>query len=348
MMQRLVQRLAALLLLLLLVSPAPAVLFQIGSCCAGGFDPASVYVQGHVIDPYETQEVPFSAAFQGPFPPSAYTISGKYTSTMAFASEGAESVALLTSVYAVGNPEAPGGSPNTFGSADAGVSPYVLLVPEAGEVVGQELTVYVSSFTERILASGADAQFIETYNVQRPDGTWVSAGPPGISFSARIGQLFQAALYSSVFNEGDGAAIANSIVQIGLAPVDDSVLETLLLQAPDPATTMLGDYNRDGRVNTADYVVWRTLYNSVGSYDAWRSRFGHSASGSGARAAIPEPASVLLFAACGAALFTFAPAAKLGFFAKRKMGGGAFHIIRPALGWRRCSGRARGARPICW
>lgn len=67
-----------------------------------------------------------------------------------------------------------------------------------------------------------------------------------------------------------------------------------------------GDYNDDGTVDAADYVVWRNggpLMNegaTPGSttpedYDFWRSRFGATAaSGSAAAAAVPEPAAAML------------------------------------------------------
>ena len=72
-----------------------------------------------------------------------------------------------------------------------------------------------------------------------------------------------------------------------------------------------GDYNNNGAVDAADYVLWRgggPLANEVDApgtvnaadYAAWRARFGNtSASGSGfANAtAVPEPASILLIAA---------------------------------------------------
>jgi hypothetical protein len=75
------------------------------------------------------------------------------------------------------------------------------------------------------------------------------------------------------------------------------------------------DYNSNGTVDAADYVVWRnnlgssiTLPNEVSGsspgivtqadYDAWRVRFGRT-SGSGAAAlvagAVPEPTSLVLF-----------------------------------------------------
>ena len=79
---------------------------------------------------------------------------------------------------------------------------------------------------------------------------------------------------------------------------------------------LAGDYNGDGAVNAADYVVWRhvlaaggTLLNETASpgvvddadYAAWRNNFGASAgAGSGVTlsAAVPEPsACAMLFAA---------------------------------------------------
>jgi hypothetical protein len=74
-----------------------------------------------------------------------------------------------------------------------------------------------------------------------------------------------------------------------------------------------GDYNNNGVVDAADYVLWRDggpLQNEVDTpgtvnpadYDAWRARFGNT-SGAGAGGAVPEPAvGMLLFIA--AALFS--------------------------------------------
>ena len=68
-----------------------------------------------------------------------------------------------------------------------------------------------------------------------------------------------------------------------------------------------GDYNNNGVVDGADYVVWRkggTLANEVDNpgtvnaadYTEWRARFGNT-SGSGsslAAGAVPEPGSTVL------------------------------------------------------
>jgi hypothetical protein len=91
------------------------------------------------------------------------------------------------------------------------------------------------------------------------------------------------------------------------------------LSAMEPPTTT-GDYNGNGVVDAADYVVWRKTLNQIvpepgdgadgnrsgvidqGDYDFWRMQFGDvvpvPVSSSGHIAAVPEPAtsSLLLFA----------------------------------------------------
>jgi hypothetical protein len=87
----------------------------------------------------------------------------------------------------------------------------------------------------------------------------------------------------------------------------------LALAKGDPLYSIVvapGDYNADGTVNAADYVVWRNTLGSVddlradgngnemidaGDYDIWKSLFGtHYGSGAGSLATVPEPASALL------------------------------------------------------
>jgi T5SS/PEP-CTERM-associated repeat protein len=58
-----------------------------------------------------------------------------------------------------------------------------------------------------------------------------------------------------------------------------------------------GDYNGDGRVDAADYVVWRKNDGSQAGYDLWRTNFGRTAGSDAASStttAVPEPAAVLL------------------------------------------------------
>jgi hypothetical protein len=82
-----------------------------------------------------------------------------------------------------------------------------------------------------------------------------------------------------------------------------------------------GDYNDDGKVDAADYVVWRknvgtmnTLPNdpdggTIGpnQYITWRDNFGAmNGAGSAGRAAVPEPASMMLVVVAAIGLFSLA------------------------------------------
>ena len=92
------------------------------------------------------------------------------------------------------------------------------------------------------------------------------------------------------------------------------------------STAPTGDYNHNGFVDAADYVVWRkTLDGSAspagsgadgnqnflidtGDYTYWRARFGNPSSGFASRNAVPEPAAIALLLLAG----------PLAFFRKRR------------------------------
>jgi hypothetical protein len=64
--------------------------------------------------------------------------------------------------------------------------------------------------------------------------------------------------------------------------------------------SLLGDYNGDGKVNAADYVLWRKTDGTPAGYNAWRSNFGASVSAgssSSVASAVPEPKAWVLVAA---------------------------------------------------
>ncbi len=70
--------------------------------------------------------------------------------------------------------------------------------------------------------------------------------------------------------------------------------------AEDPPMGIPGDYNADGTVDAADYVVWRKDPGAFGGdpdgYNTWRTNFGRT-SGAGSAlgaTAVPEPTSSLL------------------------------------------------------
>jgi hypothetical protein len=57
-----------------------------------------------------------------------------------------------------------------------------------------------------------------------------------------------------------------------------------------------GDFNNDGTVDAADYVVWRKNDSSQEGYDQWRTNFGRTSGGpaAGGANAAPEPSAVAL------------------------------------------------------
>jgi hypothetical protein len=89
---------------------------------------------------------------------------------------------------------------------------------------------------------------------------------------------------------------------------------SILAGATAPGVT--GDYNNDGKVDAADYVLWRNggpLQNegatagtvTAEDYTVWRANFGNAAGSGGAlgtSAAVPEPGSLLLSALTGLGL----------------------------------------------
>ena len=78
---------------------------------------------------------------------------------------------------------------------------------------------------------------------------------------------------------------------------------TFYLDLVQVSTAQTGDFNADGTINTADYVVWRkglgTTYTQ-NDYNIWRAHFGQttgSASGTSPNAAVPEPRTLVMFVA---------------------------------------------------
>jgi hypothetical protein len=97
----------------------------------------------------------------------------------------------------------------------------------------------------------------------------------------------------------------------GFAPSAQTFFDNVTLDAtPFGSPSVPGDYNKNGVVDAADYVLWRNggpLQNEVSSlgtvdaqdYTAWRARFGNtsgSGSGLGSSGAVPEPASICMLA----------------------------------------------------
>jgi hypothetical protein len=115
--------------------------------------------------------------------------------------------------------------------------------------------------------------------------------PHGLALDPSSGFLFVADADGGQVYRGklDGTGPLEAIGSTGLQNPWDVALQV------EPGT---GDFNGDGVVDAADYVVWRKTDGTPEGYDTWRAHFGETlgagaaATGS-ASAAVPEPTSRL-------------------------------------------------------
>jgi hypothetical protein len=184
-----------------------------------------------------------------------------------------------------------------------------------------------------IYSSGSLLLQNSTLLTNQARGGWGGAGsPPGRSGHGGQGLgggLFVAAGSAELYNSlvtgnsavggfgsqpgvGDGGGIYISGAEVGLdewtiAHVTENTASTSDPNISGPyeiipdLPPLPGDFNHDGAVNAADYVVWRNSDGTQSGFDSWRANFGRSAgsdigaaSFTNAAATIPEPATVAL------------------------------------------------------
>jgi hypothetical protein len=104
---------------------------------------------------------------------------------------------------------------------------------------------------------------------------------------------------------------------------DTSLLYTTGVLSVIGSTALPGDFNHDGSVDAADYIVWGKTNGTTAGYNLWRANFGNmSGSGTSSNSTVPEPASalVLLLGAalmyCSVAHRTLQIPSAFGFFSK--------------------------------
>jgi hypothetical protein len=121
-------------------------------------------------------------------------------------------------------------------------------------------------------------------------GTGRGSGGALFSSDYFTGQLAEFLVFNAQLTIGQINLVANYLsTEYGLP----FAYETNLLYS---ASALAGDFNHDGTVDGADYVVWRKsgIHGAQG-YDEWRANFGHStpgfgsAAGSGIDGQVPEP-----------------------------------------------------------
>jgi hypothetical protein len=198
----------------------------------------------------------------------------------------------LTGFWRITPTDSTGTGPSAFTNAiaDPEFLPLVEDVTVQGTSLGARLSWTLPNF-EGFEVDGAAVRFYEATSGRY---VWTSDGHPvqATSFQVPPGVLQEGVDYVSVILLGD---------------FEGSYLENASWTFSEPFhytdVTATGDFNLDGAVDAADYVVWRkglgTTY-AQNHYSVWRANFGASLGpGSGATlpsaaplsAAVPEPAT---------------------------------------------------------
>jgi hypothetical protein len=100
---------------------------------------------------------------------------------------------------------------------------------------------------------------------------------------------------NNLTGDGDGG---NMLVDNILVEVFRNAGSVTANTNPSPTLSegLVGDFNMDGKVDAADYVVWRKNGLTQAQFDAWRGNFGAMAGGGGGShsGAVPEPTTLAI------------------------------------------------------
>jgi len=117
--------------------------------------------------------------------------------------------------------------------------------------------------------------------------------------SAGAGQSFTASMATAAIGVFEATYTLNFSDENLAGALNKSIVLTLSGEVFSP--TLDGDYNGDGTVDAADYVVWRkspSSYGNAAGYETWKANFGAVQSGVGGGLgtnSTPEPASATLW-----------------------------------------------------
>ncbi len=199
-------------------------------------------------------------------------------------------------------------SQNTLNASSAMVQVRArLLQPLTNANIAQSLTIYARDKTGNDDAAGKGADewdySLDLHQFNTSTMTTISVPLSTFTHNATIPLGFA--------NGGSGNLTNFGLYEFGgFIPAGGGMLklEMEYMQITTTAPGVPGDYNGNGVVDMADYVLWRNggpLQNEINTpgvvdasdYTAWRQNFGnHAGSGSslGAAAAVPEPAAWML------------------------------------------------------
>ena len=157
-----------------------------------------------------------------------------------------------------------------------------LQVELAGIIQGAEYDFYKVMGDATLAGGSLDVALIapftlevdQQFDILRVDGS-LSGTFEGLAEGALVGNFGGTDLFVT-YQAGDG----NDVALVTTAPI------------------LAGDYNGDGSVDAADYVLWRKYDGTPTGYDKWRENFGQTAASGNhvLGVAVPEPARAMLWA----------------------------------------------------
>jgi hypothetical protein len=165
----------------------------------------------------------------------------------------------------------------------------------------QVLDQFFDSGDEMIDASSSSSN-LKVHAVRQADGTVAvmlinlltgAGNDAAVSLSIQGAPLDDTGIQWLYGGAGGSAPVQSSISGLGNTFTYNIAPRTLALLLI-PAAILDGDFNGDGTVDAADYVVWRKTDGTQASFNLWRANFGRSLPGGGAGGAVPEPSTVSL------------------------------------------------------
>jgi len=150
------------------------------------------------------------------------------------------------------------------------------------------LTLNAGSNLDFELGAGGAADQITVAGLLNLNGGTLNLQDAGGMAAGMYTLIAYGTLSGSVANLG--APVGPSAFQYSLSDTGTSIVLSVTPVGLD------GDFNLDGSVDAADYVVWRQGLGATytqADYDTWRAHFGQTA-GSGTSEAVPEPSAIIL------------------------------------------------------
>jgi hypothetical protein len=203
---------------------------------------------------------------------------------------------------------------NPGGALALGDHYYSTWISAPAAFLGNQSAMYGQSFSYDILIRYSDQTSVPypTAAIRGGDVTllYTIATPPLFAWQRRV-ITFDPDFWT--VNEGIGSPNPGVVataeqMQTALSNLEGLYLLTEWRTGPDDTSVdnigigfefgLQGDFNHDGVVDAADFVMWRKQLNSVFSqtdYSIWRNNFAESAGGSGSFSSnVPEPASAIV------------------------------------------------------